>query len=80
MLDNIKIQNNVIENCWKNNVKRLLFLGSSCIYPKHAIQPIKEEELLSGSLEPTNESYALAKILGIRLCEALEKQHKFRCD
>lgn len=75
LLDNIKIQNNVIENCWKNNVKRLLFLGSSCIYPKHAIQPIKEEELLSGTLEPTNESYALAKILGIRLCEVLRKQY-----
>ena len=75
LLDNIKIQNNVIENCWKNQVKRLLFLGSSCIYPKNAHQPIKEEELLSGYLESTNESYALSKILGIKLCHALSEQY-----
>ena len=76
LLDNIKIQNNVIECCWKNNIKRLLFLGSSCIYPKNATQPIKEEELLSGYLEPTNESYALAKIVGLRLCCTLREQYK----
>ena len=75
LLENIKIQNNVIENSWKNNAKRLLFLGSSCIYPKLASQPISEEELLSNYLEPTNESYALAKILGIRFCNALRKQY-----
>jgi len=77
LLENIKIQNNVIENSWKNNTKRLLFLGSSCIYPKLASQPIFEEELLSNYLEPTNESYALAKILGIRLCTSLRKQYGF---
>ncbi len=77
LLENIKIQNNVIENSWKNNAKRLLFLGSSCIYPKLASQPIFEEELLSNYLEPTNESYALAKILGIRLCTSLRKQYGF---
>ena len=61
----------------KSNIKRLLFLGSSCIYPKFASQPIKEESLLTGSLELTNEAYALAKITGIKLCEALRKQHNF---
>ena len=75
LLDNIKIQNNVIESCWKSKIKRLLFLGSSCIYPKNAKQPIREEELLSGYLEPTNESYALAKIVGIRLCSTLREQY-----
>ena len=63
LIENVKIQNNIIINAWKNNSKRLLFLGSSCIYPKFSKQPIVEEELLSGYLEPTNESYALAKIL-----------------
>ena len=77
LLENIKIQNNVIESSWKNNCKRLLFLGSSCIYPKLAEQPIIEESLLSGYLEPTNESYALAKILGIRLCTSLRYQYGF---
>jgi GDP-L-fucose synthase len=77
LLENLKIQNNLIEAAWKSNVKRLLFLGSSCIYPKDAKQPIKEEYLLNGSLEKTNESYALAKISGIKLCEALFKQHSF---
>ena len=60
LLENLKIQTNVIEGAWKAGVRRLLFLGSSCIYPKFAQQPIKEEELLTGSLEPTNESYAIA--------------------
>ena len=77
LLNNLKIQNNVIETSWKSNVKRLLFLGSSCIYPKFSKQPIKEEELLTGSLEPTNEWYALAKITGIKLCIALKKQYNF---
>ena len=77
LLRNLKIQNNLIESSWKNNVKRLLFLGSSCIYPKFAKQPIKEEYLLSGDLEPTNQWYALAKISGIKLCEALRIQYNF---
>ena len=77
LLENLKIQNNVIESAWKNDSKRLLFLGSSCIYPKFAKQPIKEEELLKSSLEETNEWYALAKISGIKLCQALRKQYGF---
>ena len=77
LLDNLKIQNNVIENAWRHGTKRLLFLGSSCIYPKFAEQPIREESLLTGSLEPTNEWYAIAKIAGIQLCRALRSQHGF---
>ena len=77
LLDNLKIQNNIIEAAWKNDVRRLLFLGSSCIYPKNSSQPIKEEELLKSSLEKTNEWYALAKISGIKLCQALRKQYAF---
>ena len=77
LLDNLKIQNHVIETAWRSGVKRLLFLGSSCIYPKFAEQPIQEEALLTGSLEPTNEWYAIAKIAGIKLCEALRQQHGF---
>ena len=77
LLENLKIQLNVIELAWKYGVKRLLFLGSSCIYPKFAEQPIQEESLLSGFLEPTNQWYAIAKIAGIKLCEALRKQNKF---
>ncbi len=77
ILENLKIQNNVIENSWKNCVKRFLFLGSSCIYPKFATQPINEEQLLTGDLEQTNQSYAIAKISGIKLCEALRKQYNF---
>ena len=77
LLENLKIQNNVIENAWKSNSKRLLFLGSSCIYPKFSIQPIKEDELLKSSLEKTNECYALAKISGIKTCQALRKQYGF---
>ncbi len=75
MLENLKIQNNIIENCYKNNVKKLMFLGSSCIYPKNAPQPMKEEYLLSGCLEPTNEGYALAKICGIKLCNAYNREY-----
>ena len=77
LLDNLKIQNNLIENSWQTGVKRLLFLGSSCIYPKFANQPIKEEALLTGQLEETNHWYAIAKISGIKLCEALRKQYNF---
>ena len=77
LLENLKIQTNTIESSWQSGVKRLLFLGSSCIYPKLAEQPIREESLLSGKLESTNEWYAIAKIAGIKLCEALRKQHKF---
>ena len=77
LLDNLKIQNNVIESAWKNNTRRLLFLGSSCIYPKFADQPINEEQLLSKSLESTNKSYAIAKICGLQLCSSLREQYKF---
>ena len=77
ILDNLKIQNNIIENAWKNGVKRFLFLGSSCIYPKFAGQPINEESLLTDSLEETNQWYAIAKIAGIKLCQALRKQYNF---
>ena len=77
ILKNLKIQTNVIEGAWKAGVRRLLFLGSSCIYPKFAEQPIKEEALMTGSLEPTNEWYAIAKITGIKLCESLRKQYGF---
>ena len=77
LISNLRIQNNVIEAAWKNKVKRFLFLGSSCIYPKFAQQPIEEDELMQGKLEPTNESYALAKIAGIRLCSSLRSQYGF---
>ena len=77
LLDNLKIQTNVIEAAWATAARRLLFLGSSCIYPKFADQPIREEALLTGPLEPTNEWYAIAKISGIKLCEALRRQHAF---
>jgi GDP-L-fucose synthase len=74
--DNLMIQNNVIHQSHVNGVKKLLFLGSSCIYPKMAPQPLKEEYLLSGYLEPTNEPYAIAKIAGIKMCEAYRTQYK----
>lgn len=77
LLENLKIQNNIIENSWKNNARRLLFLGSSCIYPKTTPQPIKEEYLLDSQLENTNKWYAIAKITGIKLCEALRIQYNF---
>ena len=77
LLENLKIQTHVIETAWRSGVRRLLFLGSSCIYPKFAEQPIKEDALLTGALEPTNEWYAIAKIAGIKLCEALRQQHGF---
>ena len=75
--ENLKIQQNIFGSALKNKTKRLLFLGSSCIYPKESKQPIKEEYLLSGYLEPTNEAYALAKIAGIKTCDALRKQYNF---
>ncbi len=70
LLDNLRIQNNVIRSASDSGVRKLLFLGSSCIYPKFAPQPIPETALLSGPLEPTNEAYAIAKIAGIKLCQA----------
>lgn len=73
--DNLLIQNNIIHNAWKNNVRRLLFLGSSCIYPRAAPQPMKEEYLLTGPLEPTNRPYAVAKIAGIEMCHAYNRQY-----
>lgn len=73
--DNLVIQSNVIHSAWQNNVNRLLFLGSSCIYPTRAPQPIKEEYLLTGPLEPTNRPYALAKIAGIEMCWSYNRQY-----
>jgi GDP-L-fucose synthase len=73
--DNLVIQSNIIHSAWQNNVNRLLFLGSSCIYPKHAPQPMKEEYLLTGPLEPTNRPYALAKIAGVEMCWAYNRQY-----
>jgi GDP-L-fucose synthase len=73
--DNIELQTNVIEQSHRHGVRKLLFLGSSCVYPKMCPQPIKEEYLLTGPLEPTNEAYAIAKIAGIKLCEAFRRQY-----
>jgi len=75
LYDNLMIQTNVIHSAYKYGVKKLLFLGSSCIYPKLCPQPIKEEYLLTGALEPTNDAYAIAKIAGIKLCQAYNKQY-----
>ena len=75
LLENLKIQNNLIESAHHTGVGKLLFLGSSCIYPKFAPQPITEEALLTGALEPTNEAYALAKIAGIKLCQAFAREY-----
>jgi len=75
LYENLVIQNNLIHGAWEFGVKKLLFLGSSCIYPKHAPQPLKEESLLTGPLEPTNQWYAVAKIAGIKLCEAYRRQY-----
>ncbi len=75
LYDNLMIQNNVIHNSYVTGVKKLLFLGSSCIYPKFAPQPLKEEYLLTGTLEPTNEPYAIAKIAGIKMCDAYRNQY-----
>ena len=73
--DNLMVECNVVHQAWKNGVQKLLFLGSSCIYPRMATQPMKEAELMQGSLEPTNEPYALAKIAGIKLCESYDRQY-----
>jgi GDP-L-fucose synthase len=78
LFKNLTIQNNVIHSAYSTGVKKLLFLGSSCIYPKLAPQPLKEEYLLTGPLEPTNEWYAVAKIAGIKMCQAYRRQHG--CD
>jgi GDP-L-fucose synthase len=75
LMDNMLIQNNLIRSAHENDIEKFIFLGSSCIYPKHAKQPIKEEYLLTGPLEPTNEWYAIAKISGVKLVEALRKQY-----
>jgi GDP-L-fucose synthase len=74
LYDNLMIQNNVIKSAYNNSSKKILFLGSSCIYPRNSIQPLKEEYVMQGELEPTNEGYALAKIAGIKLLEAYSKQ------
>jgi GDP-L-fucose synthase len=78
LYDNLMIESNVIHAAYRFGAKKLLFLGSSCIYPKHAEQPIREDSLLSGYLEPTNEAYAIAKIAGIKLCQAYHKQYGCR--
>ena len=78
LYENLQIQNHLVHGAWKAGVKELLFLGSSCIYPKHAPQPLKEESLLTGPLEPTNEWYAIAKIAGIKMCQAYRRQ--YGCD
>ena len=77
LIENLKIQTNIIQSAWETGVKRLLFLGSSCIYPKYAKQPIKEEFLLESFLERSNEWYAIAKITGLKLCESLRMQYGF---
>lgn len=78
LYENLMIEANLIEAAARSGVRKLLFLGSSCIYPKHAPQPIREEYLLTGPLEPTNEAYAIAKIAGIKLCQAFRREHG--CD
>jgi GDP-L-fucose synthase len=79
--DNLMIQNNIIHACYKNSIKSLIFLGSSCIYPKFSKQPIKEKYLLTGDLEKTNEAYAVAKIAGLKMCESYNFQYKtnYKC-
>jgi GDP-L-fucose synthase len=74
LMDNMQIQNNLIDSSLKADVQKFIFLGSSCIYPRHAPQPLKEDYLLTGPLEPTNEWYAIAKISGVKLCEAIRRQ------
>jgi len=78
IFQNLTIQTNVIHACWQNGVEKLLFLGSSCSYPKEAPQPVKEESLLKGPPEPTNEWYAIAKLAGVKMCQAYRKQ--YGCD
>ena len=78
LYDNLLIESNIVRAAWQTGVEKLLFLGSSCIYPREASQPIAEASLLTGPLEPTNEWYAIAKIAGIKLCQAFRRQ--YRCD
>ncbi|MEO8626530.1 MAG: GDP-L-fucose synthase [Betaproteobacteria bacterium] len=78
LYDNLAIETNIVDAAWRSGVEKLLFLGSSCVYPKFAEQPIREEALLTGALEPTNEWYAVAKIAGIKLCQAYRRQ--YGCD
>ena len=78
LYDNLAIQTNVIDSAWRHGASKLLFLGSSCIYPRSAPQPIREEYLLTGELEATNEWYAIAKIAGLKMCQAYRKQHGFK--
>src|SRR5204863_743374 len=75
LLENLQMQNNVVRAAYDNGVRKLLFLGSSCIYPKFAPQPIPESALLTGALEPTNDAYAIAKIAGIKLCQAYAREY-----
>lgn len=75
--DNLQIQTNVVDAAWRSGVQKLLFLGSSCVYPKHAPQPMPESSLLTGPLESTNEWYAIAKIAGLKMCQAYRRQHGF---
>jgi GDP-L-fucose synthase len=75
LIDNLRIQTNVISAAYENGARKLLFLGSSCIYPKHAPQPIRESALLTGPLEPTNDAYAIAKIAGVKLCQAYAREY-----
>ena len=75
--DNLAIQTNVVDNAWRTGVRKLLFLGSSCIYPRLAAQPMREDSLLTGPLEPTNEPYAIAKIAGLKMCQAYRRQYGF---
>lgn len=77
LFENLQIQNNIIHYSFLNKVKKLMFLGSSCIYPKDSLQPMKEEYLLDGKLEPTNEGYSIAKIAGLKLCEMYKRQYGF---
>ena len=81
VFDNLSIQNNIIHSCYENNIKNIIFLGSSCIYPRNSKQPIKESYLLTGELEKTNEPYAIAKIAGIKMCESYNFQYKtnYKC-
>ncbi|MDA1071549.1 MAG: NAD-dependent epimerase/dehydratase family protein, partial [Proteobacteria bacterium] len=75
--DNLQIEVNVIDAAWRAGARKLLFLGSSCIYPRDAAQPMREDALLTGPLEPTNQWYAIAKIAGIKMCQAYRRQHGF---
>ena len=77
LTENLQIQTNIIQQSYNFGVKKLLFLGSSCIYPKFATQPITEDQLMTGLLEPTNDGYALSKIVGIRMCQAYHQQYGF---